>query len=100
MAPWLVTRPSTLGPIRIPSISSKTTSGIRAKAGKRLERSAVNDRMPVSAAPAFAKMLEKEAQIFLERIDEWLTAQESKPGDNPTASQAIRLGVGLYQIQD
>jgi hypothetical protein len=71
-----------------------------AKAGKRLERSAVNDRMPAGAAPAFAKMLEKEAQIFLERIDEWLTAQESKPSDNPTASQTIRLGVGLYQIQD
>src|ERR1700736_4143865 len=35
------------------------------KADKRLERSAVNDRMPVSAAPMFAKMLEKEAQIFL-----------------------------------
>jgi hypothetical protein len=71
-----------------------------AKADRRLERSAVNDRMPVGAAPAFAQMVQKEAQGFLERIDKWLTAHETKPGNNPTGSQAIRLGVGLYQIQD
>ncbi|MDB6103537.1 MAG: hypothetical protein JWO52_3536 [Gammaproteobacteria bacterium] len=71
-----------------------------AKTDKRLERSAVNDRMPIGAAPAFAQILQKEAQGFLERIDKWLTAHETKPGPNPTAGQAVRLGVGLYQIQD
>jgi hypothetical protein len=75
-----------------------------AKADTRLERSAVNDRMPIGAAPAFTQMLQKEAQGFLERIDKWLTAHETQPGANPTANptagQAVRLGVGLYQIQD
>jgi hypothetical protein len=71
-----------------------------AKANKRLERSAVNDRMPPGVAPVFAQMLEKEAQSFLERIDKWLTAHETNPDDNPTGRQAVRLGVGLYQIQD
>jgi len=70
------------------------------KADKRLERSAVNDRMPADAAPAFAQLLEKEAQAFLERIDEWLTAHENKPNRAHTAGPAIRLGIGLYQIQD
>jgi hypothetical protein len=49
-------------------------------------------------------MLQKEAQGFLERIDKWLTAHETQPGANPTANptagQTVRLGVGLYQIQD
>jgi hypothetical protein len=71
-----------------------------AKTNKRLERSAVNDRMPPGVAPVFAQMLEKEAQSFLERIDKWLTAHETNPDDNPTDGQAVRLGVGLYQIQD
>ena len=71
-----------------------------AKADKRLERSAVNDRMPAGVAPAFARMLEEEAQGFLERVDRWLTAHEHKAGANQTAGQAVRLGIGLYQIQD
>jgi hypothetical protein len=71
-----------------------------AKAGKRLERSAVNDRMPASAVPVFAQMLQQEAQGFLERIDQWLTAHETKLGTDPTPGLAVRLGVGLYQIQD
>jgi len=68
-----------------------------AKMDKRLERSAVNDRMPAKAAAAFAKMLEAEAQGFLERVDQWLTAHEHKSSE---AAEAVRLGVGLYQIQD
>src|SRR5882757_1143220 len=68
--------------------------------GKRLERSAVNDHMPKDVAPAFAQMLEKEAQAFLERVDEWLTAHEIKPSGKRAATEAVRLGIGLYQIQD
>ncbi|MEA3181254.1 MAG: hypothetical protein QOI59_4777 [Gammaproteobacteria bacterium] len=70
------------------------------KATKRLERSAVSDRMPPDVAPEFAQMLEKEAQSFLERVDQWLTDHETHPDDDPTGRQAVRLGVGLYQIQD
>lgn len=71
-----------------------------AKSNRRLERSAVNDQMPISAVPAFAQLLETEAQIFLERIDQWLTAQQCKRDGKEAGGQTIRLGVGLYQIQD
>jgi hypothetical protein len=67
---------------------------------RRLERSAVNDHMPKEVAPAFAQMLEKEGQAFLERVDAWLTAHEVKPGGKRPSPDAIRLGIGLYQIQD
>jgi len=71
-----------------------------AKGDKRLERSAVNDHMPRDVAPAFAQMLEKEAQAFLERVDEWLTEHEIKPGSRQAAGEPVRMGIGLYQIQD
>jgi hypothetical protein len=72
----------------------------RTKAGKRLERSAVNDRMPASATAAFGRMLEKEAQAFLERMDQWLTTHQVEANPGVAESPTIRLGVGLYQIQD
>jgi hypothetical protein len=65
---------------------------------KRLERSAVNDRMPPTVSHAFAQMLEKEGQALLERVDRWLTEHERPPED--TAGETVRLGVGMYQIQD
>jgi uncharacterized protein DUF6502 len=70
------------------------------KTTKRFERSAVNDRMPVGALPGFALLLEQEGQAFLERIDKWLTAQQSKPAGRRGTAQTVRLGIGLYQIQD
>jgi hypothetical protein len=66
----------------------------------RLERSAVNDQMPKDVVPAFAQMLEKEAQAFLERVDEWLTAHQIKPSGKRPPPETVRLGIGLYQIQD
>jgi hypothetical protein len=70
------------------------------KTTRRFERSAVNDRMPVSAAPEFARFLEQEGQIFLERIDKWLTARQDTPAGGREMARTVRLGVGLYQIQD
>jgi hypothetical protein len=70
------------------------------KTTKRFERSAVNDRMPTSALPEFARLLEQEGQAFLERIDKWLTSQQSKSAGRRATGQTVRLGVGLYQIQD
>jgi hypothetical protein len=70
------------------------------KTTKRVERSAVNDRMPISVLPEFARLLEQEGQVFLERIDKWLTAQQSKPAGRRGAAQTVRLGIGIYQIQD
>jgi len=69
------------------------------KASRRFERSAVNDQMPVSAIADFAQLLEQEGQGFLERIDKWLTAHEHKSGDRRKGG-TVRLGVGMYQIED
>ena len=69
------------------------------KDGKRFERSAVNDQMPRTAIAGFAELLEREGQAFLERIDEWLTARESK-ARGKRKGETVRLGVGLYHIGD
>lgn len=64
------------------------------KTPARFERSAVSDRVALSALPEFRKFLESEGQAFLERMDAWLTEHEAKQGES------IRLGVGVYHIQD
>jgi Family of unknown function (DUF6502) len=69
-------------------------------ASRRLERSAVNQRIPLSAVPEFVELLEREGQKFLERIDTWLTSQQRIGRAGKEAEQTLRLGVGLYQIQD
>jgi hypothetical protein len=69
------------------------------KEGKRFERSAVNDQMPRAAVAGFAELLEREGQTFLERIDQWLTARESK-ARGKRKGETVRLGVGLYHIED
>ena len=66
----------------------------------RFERSAVNDRMPVDVVPEFLELLEKEGQGLLERVDQWLTAQQIQPATHGSEAETVRLGVGLYQIQD
>jgi hypothetical protein len=68
------------------------------KPGKRFERSAVSDQMPRSAVAEFAELLEREGQAFLERIDQWLTARECKA--RGSKGETVRLGVGLYHIED
>ena len=65
----------------------------------RFQRSAVNDRMLASTLPAFQEYLNREGQAFLERLDAWLTAHQS-PGDGEDSQATIRLGAGLYHIQD
>jgi Family of unknown function (DUF6502) len=60
----------------------------------RFERSAINDRVALGDLPEFRKFLEREGQAFLERMDAWLTEHEAKN------EASIRLGVGLYHIQD
>ena len=70
------------------------------KSAQRFERSAVNDRIPYDAVPAFLQLLEKEGQAFLERIDQWLTAQQNGSAARADEAASVRLGVGLYQIQD
>jgi len=69
------------------------------KESKRFERSAVNDQMPRTAIAGFAELLEREGQAFLERVDQWLTARESKVRGK-RKGDIVRLGVGLYHIED
>lgn len=71
-----------------------------AKAAARFERAAVNDHIKASALPEFQKFLEHEGQAFLERIDAWLTEHEGRSEGPNTAQASIRLGAGLYYIQD
>jgi hypothetical protein len=69
-----------------------------AKMPARFERAAVNGRVAKSALPEFRKFLDQEGQAFLERLDAWLSEHEAQTG--APDEQVIRLGVGMYQIQD
>jgi len=64
----------------------------------RFERRLSNLRVDRDALPEFRQLLESEGQALLERIDDWLSAHEV-PDDN-NEKDAIRLGVGIYHIQD
>jgi Family of unknown function (DUF6502) len=70
-----------------------------AKAAARFERAAVNDRVAATAVPAFLQLLNKEGQAFLERMDQWLTAHQVSDAAQPER-ESVRLGIGLYQVQD
>ena len=63
----------------------------------RFERAAVNDRIDARTVPEFRAFLEREGQGFLERLDAWLTAHQAQ---DPNQAATVRLGAGLYHIQD
>jgi hypothetical protein len=63
----------------------------------RFERSAANIRIRASALPEFRQFLNREGQVFLERVDDWLIRHEAGP--EPT-EDTLRLGTGVYHIQD
>jgi hypothetical protein len=65
----------------------------------RFERRAISLRVDAKALPQFREMLEREGQAFLERIDEWLAAHELGSGADGSDA-GIRLGVGVYHVQD
>jgi hypothetical protein len=65
----------------------------------RFERRALSLNVDRQALPEFRAFLEAEGQAFLERVDAWLTAHRVADQDAPS-SAAIRLGVGVYHIQD
>ena len=69
------------------------------KTPPRFQRSAVNDRVLVSTLPAFEQYLNQEGQAFLERLDAWLTAHQ-KTGEGADTQATVRLGAGVYHIQD
>jgi hypothetical protein len=60
----------------------------------RFERRAINLSIDRKAIPAFQSFLEDEGMAFLQRIDDWLSANEAKDDDG------TRLGAGVYYIED
>ncbi len=67
---------------------------------KRFERAAVNDRIRRSALPEFRQFIEREGQALLERVDAWLLAHQQPAGEPDPSEGTLRLGAGVYHIQD
>jgi hypothetical protein len=65
----------------------------------RFEGRATSADVRASAAKELRVYLEDEAQGLLERVDGWLSRHE-KPPTSKRPERRIRLGVGVYQIQD
>jgi len=86
-----------LGDIGTTYLHNLTRDG---KTPARFERAAVNDRIASRALPSYRRFLEQEGQAFLERLDEWLTEHQVADGSAEPMADAIRLGVGVYHIQD
>lgn len=66
----------------------------------RFERAAVNDEVEATAVPEFRRFLEAEGQAFLERVDAWLTAHQVSKSKDANAPRPVRLGAGVYHVQD
>jgi hypothetical protein len=63
----------------------------------RFEGRAQNRHVDPRHLPAFRAFMEREAQAFLERCDEWLSVHEAgAESDSPRT----RLGAGVYAIQE
>ena len=70
------------------------------KAFARFERAAVNAEVDEKALPEFREFLESEGQVFLEKVDAWLSDHQVKPAGVVAKSKPLRLGAGVYHIQD
>jgi hypothetical protein len=66
----------------------------------RFERAAVNARVDASALPEFRRFLESEGQAFLERVDAWLMEHQVPESARDANEESLRLGAGMYHIQD
>ncbi len=70
-----------------------------AGAASRLLGRATNARIRAVDVAAFREFVEAEGQAMLERVDAWLTEHEV-PADSQRRHRVVRLGLGVYQIQD
>jgi hypothetical protein len=61
----------------------------------RFEGRAQNRRIDPRHLPAWRAFMEREAQGFLERVDEWLSTHEAAAD-----AAGVRLGAGVYAIHD
>ena len=62
----------------------------------RFEGRAQSLRVDARQLPAFRAFLEREAQGFLERVDDWLSTHEVDPADRDAVP--LRIGAGVYAI--
>ena len=69
------------------------------KDATQFEGRATNIYMGFRAAKTFRTFLEKEGQDFLEKIDNWLSNHELTT-KKQKKEKTVRIGVGLYQIND
>jgi hypothetical protein len=60
---------------------------------------ATNPRIRSADVAPFREFLEAEGQALLERADAWLSKREVSE-DSPRRYRVMRLGVGVFQIQD
>lgn len=65
----------------------------------RFERRALSLRVDPKSLPEFREVLEREGQAFLERMDDWINAHQASSSVDEQGV-GIRLGVGVYHIQD
>jgi len=68
------------------------------KSVPRFGRKAENTRIRADLIPKFRALMDERGQAFLEEIDDWLTEHENNDIGDQTAT--VRLGVGLFTIQD
>jgi hypothetical protein len=68
----------------------------------RFERMATHRAVPQQHLRAFEGYLQAEGQVFLEKIDGWLTSHADPGKDNAVilADRKSRIGVGMYLICD
>ncbi len=57
-----------------------------------------NDRIAPETVPKFRKFLDRRGQEFLEEIDDWLA--EHAAAVSTTTTDRVRIGIGLYAIED
>ena len=69
---------------------------VRAEERTRFEGRATNARVARGARRKFRDYIESRGMAFLEDIDRWLSQHES----TDTEGKTVRLGIGVYQIQD
>jgi hypothetical protein len=64
----------------------------------RFEGRATHARIPAAAAAEFRAFLEAEGMRFLEQADDWLARHAAESA--AASAHDVRLGVGVYQIQE
>ena len=66
----------------------------------RFEGRASGASIPADMIDEYRDFLETQGQAFLERVDDWLESNEMRTDPAIDGKEVVRLGVGVYMIQD